>query len=81
MKVKIGTPLTEYAVAAGDIVLTSSRQVLIATANVNDYHYVCVDLSRAEVIDMLTDLAPMSSIGGELIVKVVHGDEAELKLP
>ena len=40
MQVKIGTPLTEYAVAAGDIVLTSSRQVLIATANVNDYHYV-----------------------------------------
>ncbi len=81
MQIKIETPLTQYNAAPGDIVLTSARQILIATINVNDYKYACIDLARGEIIEMLANLAPMSKIGGELIVKVVHGNDVELKLP
>lgn len=81
MQVIINTPLNQFALKPGDIVLTSNQTLLVSTINVNDYRIALVDLANAEVVELKQNIDAVTHIGDSMIIKVISNKEAQLTLP
>lgn len=81
MKLEINTPLNSYSVSTGDIILTSSKVMLVVEILMNDYRYALVDLASAKVISVMKSLDPMEKVNDEIIMKIVKNTESKLTLP
>lgn len=81
MEVHITTPLNQFCLQQGDIIMTSSKTLLVTAASVNDYRYAFVDLQDASVVEMVNTLDCRDKVNDEIILKVVSNKEAQLILP
>ena len=81
MEVHITTPLNQFNLDQGDIIMTSSKTMLVTSVSVNDYRYAFVDLQDASVVEMVNTLDCRDKVNDEIILKVVNNKEAQLILP
>lgn len=81
MEVHITTPLNQFNLDQGDIIMTSSKTMLVASVSVNDYRYAFVDLQDASVVEMVNTLDCRDKVNDEIILKVVNNKEVQLILP
>lgn len=81
MEVHISTPLNQFNLNQGDIIMTSSKTMLVVSVSVNDYRYAFVDLQDASIVEMVNTLDCRDKVNDEIILKVVSNKEAQLILP